>query len=143
MRSKFQFSTSISSILCKSETEWVIQFLGEDNPAPEECFSFVIMCTGLLSTKPNIPRLPGSEDFLSSGGMILHSSEWRSHEIFEGKRVIVVGNGKSAADAATAAAEVAKAQSGTPPIQVARRQMWYVLKRRFQDRSTVPVRQRQ
>jgi len=60
---------------------------------------------------------------------VIHSSERRSDQELMGKRVLVIGNGKSAADAATAAAELACASNGNnskPPIQLARRQTWYV-----------------
>jgi dimethylaniline monooxygenase (N-oxide forming) len=71
-------------------------------------------------------NIPGKALFVANGGQILHSSERRSDDIFVGKRVLVVGNGKSAVDAAVAAAVVAEENGTAPPIQMARRQTWYV-----------------
>ena len=123
MRSKFQFNTKVSSISCASETEWYIDF---DEWLKTEKFTFVIVSNGLVSTKPNMIQFPGRNGFKKNGGIIMHSSERRSNDTLIGKRVLVVGNGKSAVDAAAAAADVAKANSTTPPIQMARRQTWYV-----------------
>jgi dimethylaniline monooxygenase (N-oxide forming) len=124
MRSKFHFGTRIAAILCNSETEWTIEF--DTDFSTMKTFSFVIVCTGLVSSNPNVLKLRGRKAFLENGGKIIHSSERRSNEIFEGKKVLVIGNGKSAVDAAAAAAEVAKVNSARPPIQMARRQTWYV-----------------
>jgi dimethylaniline monooxygenase (N-oxide forming) len=122
MRSKFRFGKKIATILCNSETEWIIEF----DDFSTRTFSFVIVCNGLVSVKPKVVNWPGTKAFLAEGGTMLHSSERRSDDIFVGKRVMVVGNGKSAADAAAAAANVAQENGTDPPIQLARRQTWYV-----------------
>lgn len=59
----------------------------------------VVVCNGVFS-EPNIPRFDGDERF---DGPILHSSEVGRDEL-EGRRVVVVGGGKSAYDLAEAAA---------------------------------------
>ena len=125
MASKFRFNTFVSEVLCTAEDRWIVEF----NDLSTKEFTFVVVCNGLVSSKPNHIIFPGAETFKNNGGIIMHSSERRSDDIFLNKRVLVVGNGKSAVDAATAAAEVAKANPGgatRPPIQLARRQMWYV-----------------
>jgi dimethylaniline monooxygenase (N-oxide forming) len=122
MRSKFQFGNKIVAILCNSEKEWIIEF--EDFTT--ESFAFVIVSSGLVSMKPHTVNFPGTQAFLAGGGQILHSSERTSNDVFVGKRVIVVGNGKSAVDAVSAASDVAILNGTSPPIQLARRQTWYV-----------------
>ncbi|KAG7374112.1 monooxygenase [Nitzschia inconspicua] len=122
MRSRFRFKCNIASISCISESEWVVEF----DDFRTKHFTFVIVCTGLVSTKPRIIDLPGKAKFIEHGGVIQHSSVRRSDEIFDGKRVLVIGNGKSAVDAVTAAAKIAKENGSPPPIQMARRQTWYV-----------------
>jgi dimethylaniline monooxygenase (N-oxide forming) len=122
MASKFRFNTVVSDVLCTSESNWIVEYDG----LKTRRFTFVIVCNGLVSSKPNFPILEGAETFKNNGGVIIHSSERREDLNLEGKRVLVIGNGKSAVDAAWAAAEAAQASGGLPPIQLARRQTWYV-----------------
>ncbi|MDX1687588.1 MAG: NAD(P)/FAD-dependent oxidoreductase [Candidatus Promineifilaceae bacterium] len=67
-------------------------------------FDFVAVCNGLFSD-PYIPQIEGTERF---SGSILHSSQFTDAEMVEGKRVIVVGAGKSAVDCAAVAAKHAR-----------------------------------
>ena len=66
----------------------------------------VVVCIGLYSNKPNMPDFPGSEGF---GGEIMHNSAQKSRDQHTGKRVCVVGYGKSATDAALESAAAAAA----------------------------------
>lgn len=49
-------------------------------------------------TKPNAATYPGTWQ-----GETMHSDAWRTSEVFKGKRVLVVGNGNTACDAAVEA----------------------------------------
>jgi dimethylaniline monooxygenase (N-oxide forming) len=70
-----------------------------------ESFAYVIICTGLFSNAPNIIDIPGAKAFVEQGkGRVLHTSEWKSVDEFHDQNVLIIGNGKSAADAASAAA---------------------------------------
>lgn len=68
-------------------------------------FDWVVVCIGVYSQHPKRPRFPGESDF---GGEILHISELQTAEQLAGKRVAVLGYGKSATDAALEAAAVAR-----------------------------------
>jgi dimethylaniline monooxygenase (N-oxide forming) len=68
-----------------------------------EDFDFVVVCNGVFS-KPYVPRLPGHDRF---GGLQIHSSQVTDAKVLSGKRVVVVGAGKSALDCATVAAHEA------------------------------------
>src|SRR4029434_1402273 len=57
---------------------------------------FVVVCNGVFS-EPHVPRFEGQELFR---GVIVHSSRLSEPEIVRGKRVVVVGAGKSALDCA-------------------------------------------
>lgn len=70
-------------------------------------FDFVIVCNGIFSI-PHIPSFAGMKEFRASGGKVLHSSTFKHESEIEGKRVVVVGFGKSATDIATVAATKAK-----------------------------------
>jgi len=57
-------------------------------------FDGVLIANGTLHT-PNMPKLPGE-----FAGKLMHSSEYRSPSVFQGKRVLIVGCGNSGADIA-------------------------------------------
>ncbi|GAB0101198.1 NAD(P)/FAD-dependent oxidoreductase [Nocardia sp. JMUB6875] len=67
-------------------------------------FDFVVVCAGVFST-PRIPDIEGGSEF---GGVLLHSSQAIDPSLVKGRRVIVVGAGKSALDCAAFAGEHAR-----------------------------------
>lgn len=67
-------------------------------------FDLVVICVGLFSSRPHKPAFPGQDVF---AGEIIHNSAYKARERGQGRRVVVVGYGKSATDAALEAAEVA------------------------------------
>jgi dimethylaniline monooxygenase (N-oxide forming) len=69
-----------------------------------EDFDLAIVCIGLYSETPNIPLSNGQHLFQ---GQILHVSALKSADQLAGKRVVVVGYGKSATDVAVESAAVA------------------------------------
>ena len=76
----------------------------EGAAAEEHDFDFVVVCNGVFSV-PHIPDLEGSEQF---AGGTLHSSEFLVPQVVTGKRVVVIGGGKSAIDCASFATRSAK-----------------------------------
>jgi dimethylaniline monooxygenase (N-oxide forming) len=88
----------------------------QDPAAAETCdFDFVVVCNGVFS-EPDMPQFDGEEHFT---GSVLHSSQILEPKALSGKRVIVVGAGKSGLDCATFAGR--EAASCTP---VFRRPHW-------------------
>lgn len=67
-------------------------------------FDFVAICNGVFS-QPYLPTIEGQAQF---AGQVLHSSQLADPQVVAGKRVVVVGAGKSALDCATWAAEHAQ-----------------------------------
>ena len=61
--------------------------------AQADTYLDLLIANGTLHT-PNRPTLPGRFD-----GQIMHSAEYRSAEVFKGKRVLVTGGGKYSLDA--------------------------------------------
>ena len=62
-----------------------------------EDFDLVVVSVGPGSETPNIPVFEGRDQFQ---GEIIHVSALKSRDQLTGKRVVVVGYGKSATDAA-------------------------------------------
>jgi dimethylaniline monooxygenase (N-oxide forming) len=117
---KFKFGVTVNNVIKKGNGDWtVISSKGT------ETFAYVIICTGIFSNKANILNIPGIEEFKYAGGSIEHTSTWATREQLVEKKVLVIGNGKSAADVAICAALLAKAAGTTPPIQTIRKQSWY------------------
>ena len=80
---------------------WAVRFEHEGNMAVEE-FDYCVMSTGMYSGHPHLPQHKGAESFK---GEILHSCTFLDKEQVKGKRVVVVGGGKSAVDNAVSAAK--------------------------------------
>jgi dimethylaniline monooxygenase (N-oxide forming) len=143
---KFQYNTLISNITKNPTTGiWTLVTTVTDDSTKVtkssiESFAFVIICTGLFSNTPNIIQIPGAEEFVKQGhGKIIHTSQWQDIEEFRNQNIIIIGNGKSAADAAIAAAKMAHISNAAttactttnrkiihPPLQCIRKQNWYV-----------------
>lgn len=74
----------------------------------EREFDLVVICVGTFSNRPYLPEFPGQGQF---EGQVIHNSELKMREQVAGKRVVVLGYGKSATDAALEAAAVADGTS--------------------------------
>ena len=84
---------------------WTVSYRGPDGREQCQAFDLVVVATGLYSHTPNMPEFSGQDRFR---GRIIHNSELQSSEQLEGRKVAVVGYGKSATDAAVLAAESAE-----------------------------------
>ena len=91
--------------------------------AKTETFDYLVVCNGIFCD-PAIPRFEGDEHFVSSGGLISHTSELNQLQSVENKNVLVVGYGKSACDVAQAVSTVAASTT-----VVARKLIWKVPKK--------------
>jgi len=72
-----------------------VETCSADGPATSE-FDYVVVCAGVFS-EPQMPEIDGAEGF---AGTLLHSSQATNPALLDGKRVLVVGAGKSALDCA-------------------------------------------
>ncbi|KAF2623050.1 dimethylaniline monooxygenase 2, partial [Macroventuria anomochaeta] len=81
--------------------QYAIEIEGKD----VQFYDKVVIAIGGLTSLPNIPTIEGLENFKGKG---LHSRAFKKPEQFAGKRVMVVGFGNTAADTATALANVAE-----------------------------------
>lgn len=99
LKKDFIFNADVTSIIRESDQTWKIEAGGKSYQV-----AGVILATGTL----HYPNLPQQEGF---SGESIHSSKYKSPEIFKDKRVLVVGCGNSACDIAVDAIHHAKSVS--------------------------------
>lgn len=99
-----RFGATVTALERDSDGGWVVGYRCNGHTATER-FDLVVVAVGLYSSRPHMPRFPGKERFR---GEIIHISEVKTREPLAGKRVAVLGYGKSATDAAVEAAAVAE-----------------------------------
>lgn len=107
---------------------WSVTFATDNGAAPAttEAFDFVVVATGMYSGAcPHMPAHPGQADF---AGEVLHSHGFTRREQAAGKRVIVVGGGKSAVDCAVAAVK-----GGAKEVTLLYREAHWPVPRRILD----------
>jgi dimethylaniline monooxygenase (N-oxide forming) len=115
---RIQFGTTITSIARKG-SYWEIEIQNNDG-VKTELFDFVAICSGTFHKK-HIPHYLYTEQFVSNGGTILHSSEVTDLSMLKDKKVVVVGFAKSATDLSVLAAQHAKSS-----ILLYRKAQWKV-----------------
>jgi hypothetical protein len=85
----------------ESTSGWLVRYKNKDG-IQEEIFDYVILAAGQYTDGKNNPQFLDQEQFK---GQIFTERDITSLDVFNGKRVVVVGYGKSALDMATLAAE--------------------------------------
>ncbi|HEX4060605.1 MAG TPA: NAD(P)/FAD-dependent oxidoreductase [Streptosporangiaceae bacterium] len=85
-----------------------------------ERFDKLVVANGVFC-EPAVPRYPGLAEFTAAGGRVLAGTELHDAEQARGKRVLVVGYGKSACDVTVPVSEVAASTD-----VVARHLLWKV-----------------
>lgn len=116
LKDAIETGTQVESVSPK-DSRWVIK-TQSDGSSKEETFDYCVIATGLYSkTKLFMPEIPNKEKFQ---GKVLHSTNFQDVSLAEGKRVVVVGNGKSAVDCAV---EASKAP-GAKVTLVSRKAHW-------------------
>ena len=100
-----RFDTTVTNIIEQDGpgSGWIITSRRNDEESKDE-FDLVVICIGLYSNVPNLPEFPNRDTF---GGEVIHNSKLKSSEQLSGRRVAVVGYGKSATDAAIESAAAA------------------------------------
>lgn len=110
---KIRFQTDVTDVSRTTGTRpgWVVTIkvknLNENEIEEKYEFDFIVVCNG-VSNRARIPFLPGKNEFTASGGQVVHSTEFNDISMIEGKRVVVLGGGKSACEVATVVANKAK-----------------------------------
>ena len=87
---------------------WQLSSRGSDGVTRHEHFDFVVIAIGVYSHTPSMPEFPNQDVF---SGKIMHNNELKTVEQLEGRKVVVLGYGKSATDAALLAEKHAEEAS--------------------------------
>ncbi|TCK27517.1 flavin-containing monooxygenase [Pseudonocardia endophytica] len=85
-----------------------------------ETVDHLVVANGVFC-EPNMPALPGRDEFAAAGGRFLAAGDFHDVEDARGKHVVVIGYGKTACDVAVAASETAESTS-----VIARTLVWKV-----------------
>ena len=102
---KIRFNTEITRLEQDKSGGWIVHYSDDKSEVAEKKqFDFVVVASGIYFD-PYIPQFPGQKQF---NGQILHSSQYRSPASATGRKVVVVGFGKSALDVAGDVAKFAK-----------------------------------
>jgi hypothetical protein len=98
LRRNIRFRTKVRSVEPGDENTWIVFFEAGDY----ELYAGVIICNGHHWDR-NIPLLPGR-----FSGEYIHAKDYKEPAQLQGKRVLVIGSGNSAADIACEAARVGR-----------------------------------
>lgn len=100
-----KFGTTVIEVTEREgpDTGWNIVYQSNDEKTKNH-FDLVVVCIGLYSNVPNMVHFHGRNDF---NGDVIHNSKLKSPNQLVGKRVGVIGFGKSATDVALEAAKAA------------------------------------
>lgn len=106
LESQIQYNSEVTKAEQQYDGSWLLTLQGQGE---KQHVSSLIVCTGMY----NKPKLPHGDKFSKFAGKVMHSTEVKQGEDFAGKRVVVVGGGKSAMDVATSIKQDLGAKSCT------------------------------
>jgi len=88
-----RFNTTVERCSFDPASGFWATVVQQGNGEPEKTFysRFVVSAIGQLN-QPKYPNIPGINEF---AGKVMHSARWDKSFNFRGKRVAVIGNGKS------------------------------------------------
>lgn len=122
LRAHYEFNTRVTEVRPDGDG-WLVT-TERDGQSLQRRFDGVLIANGTLHT-PNRPELPGHFT-----GEVMHSADYRSPELFRGKRVLLVGCGNSGADIAVDAVHHAAR------IDISLRRGYYFLPKFVKGRPT-------
>ncbi len=104
LRSLIRFGTEVTAAqLDETTMTWTIEVVTADGDEERLEAHAVVSAVGQLN-RPNLPEIPGVERFQ---GPAFHSARWDHDVALDGKRVVVIGTGASAAQFIPPVAEAA------------------------------------
>jgi Flavin-binding monooxygenase-like len=113
-----RLSTEVTSAVPAPGGGWTITAAGADTRVDKLVVANGVFC------EPAMPRYSGEAEFTAAGGAMLPGTELHDEQQAQGKRVLVVGYGKSACDITVPISEVAASTD-----VIARHLLWKVPRR--------------
>jgi dimethylaniline monooxygenase (N-oxide forming) len=102
LRDSLVLGSKVQSVK-RSGDKWIFSITRQGRTTQEQ-FDYCVVSTGLYSKhNKNLPLAPDSGKFK---GKIMHSSDFTNSQFAAGKKVVVIGGGKSAIDCALEASKV-------------------------------------
>lgn len=118
-----RLSTEVTAVQPDSDARWILTSVSATAEPVTETFDRVVVANGVFC-EPAMPAYPGGHEFRAAGGIICAGTEFHDAELARGKRVLVVGYGKSACDVTVPISEVAASTD-----VIARQMLWKVPRR--------------
>jgi cation diffusion facilitator CzcD-associated flavoprotein CzcO len=124
--------TEVTSAVPAADGGWTITTAPAEAAATEagtteagttEHADHLVIANGIFC-EPALPRYPGEDEFTAAGGQVLAGPDLHDEEQARGKRVLVVGYGKSACDITVPVSQVAASTD-----VIARHLLWKVPRR--------------
>jgi hypothetical protein len=113
-----RLSTEVTSAAPAPGGGWTVTATGTADHVDRLVVANGVFCT------PAVPRYPGEAEFTAAGGRVLAGTELHDEEQARGKRVLVIGYGKSACDITVPVSQVAASTD-----VIARHLLWKVPRR--------------
>ncbi|EGB06150.1 hypothetical protein AURANDRAFT_29808 [Aureococcus anophagefferens] len=99
------FNTTVTKVELRADKKtWLVEATSTDGTKHSGVYDGVCVASGNFQTA-KVPTFPGIDGFK---GELVHASEYKRPDQFEGKNVVVIGLGESGADLAREVASVAK-----------------------------------
>lgn len=106
LRDRISFRTEVVEAAPADDGGWEVTVKGPDDEPQTSHYTDLIVCNGHhWDARWPEPAFPGSDEFT---GVQMHAHDYRTPEIFEGKRVLVLGIGNSATDISVESSRVAE-----------------------------------
>jgi glycine/D-amino acid oxidase-like deaminating enzyme len=118
-----RLNTEVTAAYPADDGGWTVETASAGGDVSLEPFDRLVVANGVFC-EPAMPSLPGLEEFTAAGGLVMAGTELHDAEQARGKRVLVVGYGKSACDITVPLSQVAASTD-----VIARQMLWKVPRR--------------
>ncbi|WP_405164578.1 flavin-containing monooxygenase [Nocardia sp. NBC_01499] len=118
-----RLNTEVTAAQPDTDDRWTLNSVSVTAEPVVETFDRLVVANGVFC-EPAVPQYPGGEEFRDAGGTLCAGTAFHDAERARGKRVLVVGYGKSACDVAVPISGVAASTD-----VIARQLLWKVPRR--------------
>jgi cation diffusion facilitator CzcD-associated flavoprotein CzcO len=123
LEAALRLSTEVTAAVPVPDGGWAVTAARDAGQRTTEHVGALVVANGIFC-EPAVPRYPGETEFTMAGGRVLAGTELHDEEQARGRRVLVVGYGKSACDVTVPLSRVA-----TSTDVIARHLLWKVPRR--------------